>query len=468
MLLYGLHPALIEPVVWISSQFDLIVVFFSLLGLLLNARISRSALRAPCVALCFFLAACAKESAVVFPLLLVVLDWTMQRDAGCAAALRALLHRQWQTYLCVLIAGIAYLALRYRVLDVLMHPDGAEPMFSLQRFQLVCWLLLTYWRIILWPMVNLGPLHEIDSAQFGSITLSLVASDFMACLLIVATVILLLRRTPIGGLLAASTVAVLPVLHIVPVEFDSSLYHERYAMVAIAMACALIPSVLASVPLARGRERVVALTGWMLLLGWLGVAALNIRVTLPLWSDETRLWQWVLHEHPESVLAKNHLLTAYMERGDQPGARLVADLLLTERLPCPVCMVNVANQALSDRDLDTARLALSKAKRLLLRVNQPRLTQGFTLASGQLLELEGDAKAAEDAYRHAIALEPLDPRARMMLALLLARQGDQDAAREQAEVALGLFAPDDRVIQQRLFEGALEGAHPPKPPQTGQ
>ena len=71
MLLYGLHPALIEPVVWISCRFELVQTTFMLLGLLANARIERLAVRVPAVATCFFLAACTKETAAVFPLLLV-------------------------------------------------------------------------------------------------------------------------------------------------------------------------------------------------------------------------------------------------------------------------------------------------------------------------------------------------------------------------------------------------------------
>jgi len=455
MLLYGLHPALIEPVVWISCQFDLLVVFFTLLGLLLNSSVRQSALRAPGVAMCFFLAACAKESAVVFPLLLFVLDWTAQPGTGSKTTLHALWKRQWPTYLSLLVAGIVYLALRYQVLAVLVQPGSNEQFLSLRRFQIVCALLLTYWRILLWPMVNQGPLHEIDTGAFGSISPMLLAGDLAAVVFVVAGLLLFVKRTPIGGLVAASTVALLPVLRIVPVDFDSSLYHERYAMTAIAMGCALFPSVLASVRLPSGRGHAIALAGSALVLCWLAISAFNIRVTLPLWSDETRLWLWVLQKNPESVLAKNHLLSAFIERDDREHARAVANLLLVESKPCPVCLINVAIQALSDSNVETAKKALDRVQPLLKRVNQPRLTQAFTLASGRLLELQGNPEGAEDAYRRAIALEPLDPHARMTLALLLARQGNRLEAESQAQQALALFPPDDRATQQQHFEQTL-------------
>lgn len=54
MLLYGLHPVLIEPVTWIGCQFDMAATLFMLLGLLLNTRIKHRLSRAIAVASCFF------------------------------------------------------------------------------------------------------------------------------------------------------------------------------------------------------------------------------------------------------------------------------------------------------------------------------------------------------------------------------------------------------------------------------
>jgi hypothetical protein len=117
MLLYGLHPALIEPAVWISCRFELVQTTFMLLGLLANARIERLAWRVLAVAMCFFLAACTKETAAVFPLLLVLFDWIAMDPAqgkrGFLARLQTLWQRQWPVYVAVFGAE-SYLALRCR------------------------------------------------------------------------------------------------------------------------------------------------------------------------------------------------------------------------------------------------------------------------------------------------------------------------------------------------------------------
>jgi tetratricopeptide (TPR) repeat protein len=256
------------------------------------------------------------------------------------------------------------------------------------------------------------------------------------------------------------------VLHIVPVDFDSSLYHERYAMTAIAVACAILPQALHGLAAAMGgRARFAAIVGYSLMLAWLALATLNIRVTLPLWSDETRLWQWAVRNNPDSALAANHLLSAYMEKQDYARARPVARFLLNDRRACPVCLVNVANMAMGEGDIATARRSLDRAERMLPRVAQRRLDQLFTLSRGHLRELELDTVGAAADYRRAIELEPLDPAARMSLAILLARHGNAAEARAEGQRALDLYAPDERPAQEQRLRQAFVSATdtPPKP-----
>jgi Flp pilus assembly protein TadD len=75
--------------------------------------------------------------------------------------------------------------------------------------------------------------------------------------------------------------------------------------------------------------------------------------------------------------------------------------------------------------------------------------------------MKHDLPGAEQAYRAAIAMEPLDPQAQMNLASLLARQGKVDEARKRAQLALALFAPDQRAEKRRQFEGILAASGAP-------
>jgi hypothetical protein len=331
--------------------------------------------------------------------------------------------------------------------------------FSLARLQTVCYSFLTYWRIILWPMVRTGPIHVVDASRFTALSPASLAIDAAALLVVGAGIFLAWRRNAFGFLVLAATIALLPVLHIVPIAFDESLYHERYAMTALALVCALLPSAIGTILPGSGRRR--WLQGTILAIGiaWLVVAAVNIRVTLPLWSNDTALWSWVLREHPDSIEAQGNLLTSYMRANDNDRARHMADLILASDRPCAMCLINVANLALADGDSRRAADTLDRARAMAAQTGNVRIAQAFIVATGRLRELQGDIAGAEEAYRDAIQAEPYDPQAHTNLALLLARQGRAQDARMEADAADALYAPDERGQRRREFEQILASAH---------
>ena len=458
MLLYGLHPALIEPVFWIGCQYELVTTMCMLLGLALNEMVESRPLRAVAVAGSFFLAACAKESAITFPILLAIFDFAAHGTArirGPLYALRAQIERQWLVYLAVLVAGLLYLALRHAAMGPLSVAHEQEPFWSLARLHKVGLTYLTYWKLLLWPMTGMGPIHPVDEARFINAGWQGFAVDAAAAAIAVSGLIALYRLPPLGRIMVAVTAALFPVLHIVPITFNESLYHERYAMTALAVACASIPALLSAVAL----RPALALGSVALTCAWLLLAVANIRVTLPLWSDELVLWQWAARENPDSVVAQQHLLAKYVERGDQKRARALADALVAKDAQCPVCMLEVAYLGLREGDARLAAIALEKIRDAKQLPNDPLFMEEFVMATGELLELEHDPINAESAYREAMRIDPLDPRPQLDLAYLQLRQGDREQARRTAEAALPLFAPEERVSRRRAFEQA-ETAEP--------
>lgn len=464
MLCYGLHPALIEPVVWISSQFDLLVTLLTLLGILANLALSNILTRSLAVAACFFLAACSKESAVSFPLLLLIADW-LEPAATAPPSPRfvmVLLRRQWPVYLSVLAAGVVYLALRHAGVGSLVFESGHATTPSLRQMQQIGFAFLEYWKLLLWPMTGLGPIHpwpDWQSSEFGW-----QASGAVVCASCVAGISawFLYKREPLGGLMSGFAAALLPVLHIVPIQFDDSVYHERYATMAIAFACALLPLALTRT---ISKYRPPASVAACLLLGctaWLLLAMVNIQATLPLWSDEVRLWRWALAQNPGSIVAQDYLLSTYIEQGDVADARPLADALLRDGGACPQCMINVAFLALMRRDAQQAAVALHRAEPAM-RAAHPRhaLIMGYTLALGNLYELQSDPEDAAKAYRTAIAIEPSSAEAYMNLALLQARSGMPDSARKSLDIALSLSATHAaREKRRNEFSAAIKALQP--------
>jgi len=455
---FGLHPALLEPIVWVNTQTELLVVFFMLAGLLLNATIAQAPLRAFAVAACFFLAACSKESAVAFPLLLVLFDWLGDRTIPA----RTLWRRQLTTYAAVLGAGLAYLALRAWAFGyVIVQPAQGSSMALLARAREVAYVYLTYLRILLWPMSDTGPIHLVDSARFATASLASCAMIAAVVAIIALGLVGAWRRNLLGGAIVAMTIALLPVLHIVPVAFDASLYHERYVMMPLALLCALVPAYLLELRAPkrfRGSARLAAAAVVL----WLIVAAANIRTDIPLWSDEITLWTWTLRSNPGSLTAQDRLLAAYIDAGDRTHARQLAGALLAANTTCPFCVLNAAQLALEDGDPDDAAPLLARISNdpKILAYNQ-RFLQRFILVSGMLQEARHDDAGAEAAFRDAIAVDPLMPDPPMALAKFLARQGRAAEARNVADQALRLYAPDVRDRQRREIETVASAAQHP-------
>ncbi len=197
-------------------------------------------------------------------------------------------------YFGMLIAGTAYLAIRLWALGQLVHP--------LQRWA----VLLGCARAgSLRDLCHLSADSRVAHGQLGPcpcehyrFCVGYRAFTVYRCLalgVVTAGLYGLWRRHPLGGYVSCATVALIPVLHIVPVAFDPSLYHERYVMMSLAAMCVLMPFTFDKAcyryPGARASLKVLTA---LLMATWVGFAVANVRATLPLWSDDITLWRWAL------------------------------------------------------------------------------------------------------------------------------------------------------------------------------
>jgi hypothetical protein len=449
MLIFGLHPLLVEPVVWISCQFELVTMLLILLALLLNLSIRNAFLRALMIGTCFFLAACIKEAAIVLPVLLVMTDWLcLEPHAGRPGYRR--FFAQAPVYAAIVAAGLAYLALRYWGLGYLLAGSAAENWNLASRLQLVAYTFVVYLKMILWPMHGLGPLHVEDTSRFKHLSFESAGAICLALAFVAYGMREFWKKRPLGGLIAGLTIAIAPVLRILPVDFDDSVYHDRFAMTSIAMACAFLPATLVDLSRRIVLPKRSAPIAMSMTIFWLALAVLNIRVTIPLWSDEVLLWQWALRDNPESTYAQNNLLSRYIDRGDLARARpLAASLAKTER-DSTNAMLNLAQLAVRDNDAAGAKQALDAVERAM-QTQAPLRQQvvGFIALKGDVQKLEGDLPGAEAAYRDAAALDPTIPTPHLSLAVVLALQGKRDDARVAAEAGIALMAPDDQLRRRK-------------------
>src|SRR5262249_47329315 len=152
---------------------------------------------------CFLVAALAKEAAAVLPVLLILFDTTVRRqgDLAWADVIRATWQRQRFVYLSLAIAGIAYLTIRHFALGFFVAPVHEESFFSFSRFQKACFAYLEYWRLCLWPMTGLGPIHTVDEDRFTLLSFASLAIDAAAIAVAAAGMYLYSKRHAAGALI---------------------------------------------------------------------------------------------------------------------------------------------------------------------------------------------------------------------------------------------------------------------------
>jgi protein O-mannosyl-transferase len=469
MALYGLHPVLVEPVVWIGCQFDLAATLFMLLALLANAHIQRAVLRAITVAILFFLAACSKESAAVLPLIMAVFEWALSPDARegkLRPAISSFIKQNGMTYAAMFLAGITYLLFRHWGLGLVINPTAESSSSLFARLQEVCFIYLHYWKILFWPMQGMGPLHEFDVHQFDVVSASSLLVDAAAILIFAIGFYFSIKRaSPVGCIVMAMTAGLLPVLHITSIAFAPSFYHERYLMTSLAVMCAMLP--LIRLPSAMAQRKTSLIRPVVTAIGclWLLVAVINIRATLPLWSNNISLWQWALANNPDSINAKDSLLSAYIDAGDYVHAHQLINGLLADHVPCTNCMLNAAILFIRENDPAHAAQLLERVKNSKEITASRQMFRVYLVTTGQMLTLQNQPADAEGLFREAIKLDPTDPQPKLSLATALAMQGKMSEANEVGEAGIAQLSPEKRAAAHEALQRAVaSGMHSPPPP----
>ncbi|RAO75550.1 tetratricopeptide repeat protein [Dyella jiangningensis] len=430
MLIYGLHPALIETVAWIGCQFDLMLVLLVLLGLIANLGIQRPYPRAATTMTIFFLAACTKEAAISFPLLLVLFDWILfsgRKDQRFGASIGATLRRNWHTYMGIVVAGIAYLGFRHWALGSVTSNFSTTAAPSLARLREISTIYVHYLQVMIWPMSGMSPIHPYLHKEFlGPITLDALFSIVVTLGIVGGGLYLALRhKAPIGYILVAITAALLPVLHIIPVEFEfeMNLYHERYATMALAMACSMAPLLRRPARLSDHiPDRVARLTTAISVSLWIVFSIIGIRLVLPNWTNDVTLWRSALLLNPHDIQPKNNLLFIYMKNKDYAAARKFGDEVLADPAPCTPCMLKIALLALWQHEPDRAAIALERVRRSTEIIRNKSTLHTYYLLTGQLLMQQGQLKDAQGVLRAALALAPEDAETKEVLNSALASE----------------------------------------------
>jgi len=402
-LAYGLHPALSEPVIWISCRYDLLMAFFLALALLADrVRPANGWKRAVLTGTAFLGAAFCKESAVGLLLALPFFHLALDRD----------LRGSWRVYVALFSASLLYLAARFAASGASLGMERMAVQFgdipsAAQRVLVVVASMAYYIRDSVWPFQGLTPSRALQ--------LPIQPGDVLPVVALGAAVTAAALLAALGGsagrtlalLFVAFLAAVAPMSNVSPLpgRFGQVWASSRYLAFPLLLLCLTLPFAwrVAEACLAGVFTHARTLLS-VLAVAWLAGSMVNVRGIIPLWANDGAMNLWAVEQGAAAHWRYGNLGEYYLKVG-------------------------------AHRE---AREALQHA--IDLRGDVPGYWYHLGVADVAL----GDAGQAEQAFRRSLALDPNAIRSRLNLARMeMAAKHYADAAKLLEAGAAALDRADE-------------------------
>ena len=473
--LYGLHPALLEGVAFISSRFDLLVTAFLLLALYLDLVLQGRWQRPLFVGLAFLLAALCKEMAVA--LILVMPAWHLSRWASASPSNSDTLHSAVQTkhswsawealsqqsrvYLALFVAGMAYLLIRYGCLGYLLTPATGKTLLvgnAWQHALLFTKSLVVYILLMIWPFGTLAPIHYS--------ILPVPASDFSAwvalvvAILVIAGLVWLVRRQPSSGWLAsAALLALLPVSNLIPLELGGGAFiAERFLLFPMALACLAVVTMLSqawqkSLQTKSAIISVYQFIFWLVCGLWLIASLATIQLTLPFWESDLTLWSWAARHAPQSAMPPTNLSLEYTNRNQYQAGQELAQKAIQLDENNADAWNNLGLALFMLGKYSESQAAFEKATQLL-----PQNALYWSNLAGTLREQNQLGEAERLLLDQALPLDPNLPATNLNLGIVYLKADRPDLAAVYLQAALRLLPPGSIAEAQKFLEQTSEPA----------
>ncbi len=434
-LLFGLHPAHVESVAWISGIPDPLAALFYVPSMIWYVRYREEDdprwLIASVAA--FGLALLCKETPIVLPMVLAAWELARPRAKESWAARGKAIIPQLAAYA---IVAAAYLVLRFSVLGRISwrHP------FMTRVPDSAIWMTVPY------VFVNylkhlIAPFHL--SLIYGTSFITSAADPRfllpLALLLGLGCVLWIYRKklsVQVWVVIALIVAPILPVLNLKVFHYEY-IIQDRYLYLPSIGFCYLAAILI--LQLARKRTPLVLAISATILLAFGASTILQNRV----WHDAVALWQRATYYSPNSWSTHYNLGLAYL--GLKQFELAQTELIEARRLDGN--RANVYNNlALAQAGLGRSDEAIANLK--LALVLDPGLLEAHNNL-GALLYDKGDYDDAKLEFARVLGSDPFSSSARFNMARTLAAMGDQVAAiREYA--ALLATEPDDVAARYQL------------------
>lgn len=284
-ILFGLHPAHVESVAWVSERKDVVSGFFFILSLLFYIRYvqaegGKKASRYILSLICFFLSVAGKPMAVTLPAVLLMLDlWPLGRFKGSLTFVKRLIIEKLPFF--AISAGVAVITVFAQKSS--MASVDVLPM-SLRFFSAMRAYIFYLYKLV-FP-VTLAPFYPLE-VRFDVYSFEYLGSLIAFTAITIATVALIKRRPSLFAAWAYFVVTLLPVVGILQAGSQSAADRYTYlpsAGLFILAGAGLWAIAQRAAPASSGRVCAAILIIVSVLLGLKTYAQIGI------WKDPITFW----------------------------------------------------------------------------------------------------------------------------------------------------------------------------------
>jgi tetratricopeptide (TPR) repeat protein len=434
-LVFGLHPAHVESVSWISGIPDPLAALFYVPGLIWYVRYRTEGDKKFLIVsvIAYGLSALCKETPLVLPLVLIVWELTRTRARQTVSALGREMILPLISY--GVMAG-AYLALRFAVLGRISwkHPFMAQVPDS-AIWMTVPYFFVSYLRHLAAPFYL--------SLMYGTSFVTTAGDPrFLLPVALIAALAILLwtyrkkLAAPAWTALALIVAPLLPVMNLKVFHYEYIL-QDRYLYLPSIGFCYLIAILV--VQLSRRHKQLATAVAVLIIVAFgAGTFAQN-----RIWHDAVALWQRAIYYSPNSWSAHYNLGLAYLNLKQNEAAvdELTEARRLNPREPTILNNLGLAHDAAGDS------LGAIEIVKEALKLD-PTLIEGHNNLGAFLFERKqfNDARLE---FSEVLARDPSSVSARFNLARTLAALDEQAPAIREFEAVL-VQQPDDAQAHYHL------------------
>ena len=310
-LIFAAHPVQSEAVAWISGRNDLMLTFFVLIGIIAHLRWTRyqgwrRQLAYSCCLLAYGSALLTKESAIVLPLLFMLIDYFYPGS-------KKNITRYY--------AGIVLVSVVYYFAKTAVMGDAGIELRGGELLHVLSGMIVTYayyFRMLIFPLFQ-SAVPEISGSGFDNQFVIISSFCLVFCLLLLA-IICLKRFKDISCAILWVIVSLIPVCGIVPLSLPA-LEHRLYlATVCFSMMLPLATGRLSCLQTQTKKMNKAKAIALVIVPAVLIFYSAKTVTRNAVWKNELSFWSKAVHDSPDSSVATSSLGLVYARAGEHQMA----------------------------------------------------------------------------------------------------------------------------------------------------